>query len=251
MSFFGKFPRARSDGDEARSDAASHSESYLHTGANTPPSLYDKAREQFVEIYGSAQVSSARMFLISVGCIVLGLASVASLAFVLPLKTVTGFLVPVNPDGTVNRPVEVQRVDPNTAVIKAELGRWAEAVYAIDPLRSSELLRWANARTADKGVTQFGEFRARERIFERMSREPDMVREVKVTAVDVSQKGTAFVFLTTTERLGAGAPAPDKVKKFRVTLNYRLLPPTQEKDLLANPLGLFVTQFSDVEERAL
>ena len=45
MSFFGKFPRARSVGDEARSDAASHSESYLHTGANTPPSLYDKARD--------------------------------------------------------------------------------------------------------------------------------------------------------------------------------------------------------------
>ncbi len=36
----------------------------------------------------------------------------------------------------------------------------------------------------------------------------------------------------------------------RVTLNYRLVPPTQEADLLTNPLGLYVTFFSDIEERA-
>ncbi len=252
MSLFGKFTRNRAEAEQVGQEVAAHRPgSYLHTGPNTPPSLFEQARDQFVEIYGAPLVANARMFLISAGCVTLALASVATLAFILPLKEVRPWVVPVTQEGTVNRPVEVQRIEPNVAVIKAELARWAEAVYAIDPLRSSELLKWANARTADKGVPQFAEFRARERIFERISREADMVREVKVTAVDVSQKGTAFIFVTTAERLGASTPAPDKVRKFRVTLNYRLLPPTQEKELLANPLGLFVTQFADVEERAL
>lgn len=249
MSIFGnKSTRQRGQSEQ---EGTSASGQYLTAGPNTPASLYNQAADKFAEIYGGPLVAANRMFVISFGCVALALASVGTVAFMLPLKEVRPWVVPVTPEGTVNRPVEVQRIDPNVAVIKAELARWAEAVYAIDPLRSSDLLRWANARTADKAVSQFAEFRARERIFERISREADMVREVKVTAVDVSQKGTAFIFLTTAERMTAGSPAPDKVKKFRVTLNYRTLTPTQEKDLLANPLGLFVTHFADIEERAL
>lgn len=224
---------------------------YLQSAPNTPASLYEQAESRFAEIYGSAMVSANRSFLVAFGCILLALASVASLATIFPLKEVRPWVVEVNPTtGVVNKPVQIDRVDPNTAVIKSELARWAEAVYMLDPLRSSEALRWANARTADKAVVQFAEFRSREKIYERMRSEPDMVREAKVAAVDVSRKGTAFIYVTTTERVGAGAPLPEKMKRTRVTLNYRLVPPSQEADLLANPLGLYVTFFSDTEERA-
>lgn len=224
----------------------------LRAAGNAPASLYSDAAGKFAEIYGSSMVGQGRMFLIAMSSLLLGLAALGTLAFVLPLKEVRPWVVEVNPgNGVVNRPIEVQRIDPNVAVIKAELGRWAEAVYAIDPIRTSEALRWANARTADKAVGQFAEFRSRERIFERINREPEMVREVRVTAVDVSQRGTAFIFLTTSERVGSTAPAPEKTKKYRVTLNYKLMPGTQEKEILANPLGLYVTFFADTEERAL
>lgn len=224
---------------------------YLKSVGNTPPSVYEQAEAKFAEIYGSSMVSANRSFLVAFGCILLASASIATVATVLPLKEVRPWVVEVNPTtGVVNKPVQIDRIDPNTAVIKSELARWAEAVYMIDPLRSSEALRWANARTADKAVAQFAEFRAREKIYERMRTEPDMVREAKVAAVDVSRKGTAFIYVTTSERVGAGAAAPEKTKRMRVTLNYRLVPPTQEADLLTNPLGLYVTFFSDIEERA-
>ena len=217
---------------------------------NTPPSVYAQAETKFAEIYGSAQVQAQRAFVLAFGCVLLALVSLATLAFLLPLKEVRPWVVEVQPaTGVVNRPVQVERIDPSTAVIKAELARWAEAVYAIDPLRSSEALRWANGRTADKAVGQFAEFRAREKIYERMRSEPDLVREAKVAAVDVSRKGTAFIFLTTTERVGAAAPDPARSRRMRVTLNYRMVLPTREADLLANPLGLFVTFFSETEER--
>jgi type IV secretion system protein VirB8 len=219
---------------------------------NHPVSLQSEAADTFSEIYGSSKVQAARWFLVALASLALAIASVILVATMLPLKEVKPWVIEVNPtSGVVNRPIEVQRVDPNLAVVKAELARWAEAVYAIDPVRSSEALRWANARTADKAVNQFAEFRSRERIFERINREPELVREAKVNAVEAAQKGTAFIYLTTTERVGASPASADKTKRFRVTINYRLVPPTQEQDLLSNPLGLFVTFFADAEERAL
>lgn len=225
---------------------------YFEQAGNTPPSIYSKGARDFAEIYGSSKVEAARWFLVALVAMVLGLAGLLTAASVLPLKEVRLWVLEVNPaTGIANRPVEVQRIDPNLSVIKAELARWAEAVYSIDPARSSEALKWANARSADKAVGQFAEFRSRERIYERIQREPDMVRQVRVTAVDASQKGTAFIFLTTTERVGAAPPDPAKTKRFRVNINYRLVPATLEGELLSNPLGLFVTFFADTEERSL
>ncbi len=229
-----------------------HGAAYFEQADNTPPSVYDKGARDFAEIYGSSKVEATRWFLVALVGLVLGLVGLLTAASVLPLKEVRLWVLEVNSTtGVANRPVEVIRIDPNIAVIKSELARWAEAVYAIDPARSSEALRWANARSADKAVGQFTEFRSRERIFERIQREPELVRQVSVTAVDASQKGTAFIFLTTTERVGTAPPDPAKTKRFRVTINYKLVPATQEAELRANPLGLFVTFFADTEERSL
>ena len=235
--------------DDARGAVASVD--YLQSAANTPASLYAQAEGKFAEIYGSSLVSANRWFLVAFGAILVALASIASVATIFPLKQVRPWIVEVNPTtGVVSKPVQIDNVDPNMAVIKSELARWAEAVYMIDPLRSEAALRWANARTANKGVQQFAEFRAREKVYERMRTEPDMIREVKVTAVDASRKGTAFIYVATTERVGAAPPTPEKSKRVRVTLNYVLVPPTSEAALLSNPLGLYVTFFSDAEERA-
>lgn len=224
----------------------------LDQQGNTPPALFGVAEAKFAEIYGSSKVEAARWFIGAMLALLLAITAVASIAFILPLKEVRPWVVEINPaTGIVNRPVQVEHIDPNIAVVKAELARWVEAVYTIDPLRSSDLLRWANSRSADKAIGQFTEFRGRERIFERIRNEPEMVREVKVTAVDASQRGTAFIFVTTMERVGSKPASADKVKRYRVTLNYRLIPATQEADLLANPLGILVTFFSDAEERAL
>lgn len=219
---------------------------------NTPLAQHDRAAQEFAEIYGSAKVGQARMFLLALGMCAITILSLAMLAFIFPLKEVRPWVVEVNPGtGVINKPIAVEMVTPNVAVIRSELARWSEAVFMIDPLRSSEALRWANERAAEKAVQQFGEFRSRERIYERMRSEPDMVREAQVTAVDASREGTAFIYLTTQERLGAGAPPPDRMKRWRITLNYRLKPPTQESEMLLNPLGLYVTYFSAIEERAL
>jgi len=223
----------------------------LAKAANTPASVFEEAAAGFAEIYGSSMVREQRWFIVTTLCVLLAISTVAAIALLLPLKQVRPYVVEVNPGtGMVNRPVEVLNVDPSLAVIKSELARWTEAMYTLDPLRTREAQRWATERVADKAVGQAAEFRARERVYERITREPDLVREAKVAAVDASQKGTAFVFVTTTERVGAGTPTGEQIKRYRLTINYKLLPPTDEAKLIANPLGLYVTFFSDVEERS-
>lgn len=247
MSFFKKSRPNRN----ADHDIVDVSDQVRVKAENLPPSLDERGAARFAEIYGSSKVEAGRWFLVAIASIVLAMISVLSIVFMLPLKEIRPWVVEVNPTtGVVNKPVEVQKINPNFAVVKSELARWAEAAYTIDPQRTPELLRWANARSADKAIGQFAEFRSRERIYERIQKEPDNVREVKVNAVDAAQDGTAFIYLTTTDRSGFSTPGAEKIKSYRITLKYRFSQATQEKDLLANPLGILVTYFSDAEDRS-
>lgn len=243
-------PRDPFDTDHDSADRKASAPS-LDRLANTPLAVYADAGGLFAEIYGGALVSARRSWLVAVGCLFIAALAVIAIVALLPLKEVRPWYIEQDAaSGTYTRPVESIKVEPNQAVIRSELARWVEATYTIDPQRTDELQRWALSRTADKAGSQAQEFRARERVFERIAREPELIREAKVSAVDATQKGTAFVFVTTTDRTGSQAPGLDQTRRYRVTLNYKLSPPTDEAKLLANPLGIFVTYFSDVEDRA-
>ncbi len=221
----------------------------LQSHPNTPVAAFEDGANKFAEIYGSSMVSSNRMFILSLVALMLAVTAVGAVTVLLPLKEVRPWLVEVDArTGVVNKPIEVQKVTPNIAVVQAELSRWIEAVYTLDPLRTNELFKYANVRSREKAIGQFTEFRVRERVFERLQREPGLIREVKVSSVDASQTGIAFAFLTTTERVGRDSEP--KEKRLRLTMHYQLDPPKNQTDLLANPLGMYVVFFNEAEERA-
>lgn len=246
MKFFRKNASEEDDGEFGGVQRRPRS---LQDHPNTPAAVLSDGARQFAEIYGSSMVQSQRMFILAVAGVLLAIAAVLAIVLMMPLKEVRPWVVETNPDtGRINRPIEVQKISPNLSVIKAELGRWAEAVYTIDNIRTPELFKFANARSREKAIAQFTEFRIAEKIFERIAREPKLSREVRVTSVDASQKGIAFIFLTTIER--GGASNGDVVsKQYRLTAHYMLDPANQETDLLQNPLGLFITFFNAAEER--
>ena len=222
----------------------------LRAQPNTPVAAYEDGAQKFAEIYGSAMVNSGRMFVIAVIAILLAILAVGAVMGLTPLKEVAPYVIEVNSGtGLVNKPIEIQKITPNIAVVKAELAHWVEAVYAIDPLRTRDLYQYANVRARGKAIAQFSEFRVRERTFERLQKEQGLVREVQVTSVDASQNGVAFVFLKTRERTGNQSPDESKSRRFRLTIHYQLDPPTQEAELLANPLGVYVNYFNEIEEK--
>jgi len=246
MSLFGN-----KSGNERRRGVTVGSSEAVERHPNTPIAAFGDGQGEFAEIYGSSKVASARFFILSLVAMGLALVAVGALLMLMPLKEVRPWVVEVNTtSGVVNRPVEVQKITPNVAVVKAELARWVEAVYTIDALRTPELYKYANSRSRDKAIGQFTEFRVRERTFERMQKEPGLVREVRVTSVDASQSGIAFVFLTTVERMGKEVSTAEKTKNYRLTLHYQIDPAKSEIELLSNPLGIYVAFFNEAEERA-
>jgi type IV secretory pathway TrbF-like protein len=221
----------------------------LSESPSAPPGLFRDPIGEFAEIYGSALVGQQRMFLIACLCVVLAFASF--LMYVLNSRSniAVPWIVEVNErQGIVSKPVKVEPVRPADAVLKAELAKWIEKVFTIDQLRTRELFGEANVMTSGLGTEQFREFRIRHAIAERMNRDKSLQRRAEVRSVDVSTPGVAFIFLGTQEAQGTNASAA--TGSWRVTLKYDLIPPQSEKEILANPLGLFITSMNVTEEEA-
>lgn len=205
-------------------------------------------KDEFAEIYGNARAAQTSMFIVA--CLV----SMVALALVFALwsstheKVAIPWLVEVNPStGDIARPVRMETVTPNQAVITAEIARWLEAVFTIDPKQSLTLMSEANRKTTGKAVGQFRDFRIEHDVMNKIQKEPQYLRFAKVTSVDMSQKGFAFAFVTTHEVNADGKNV--NYTNYRVRVDYALSPPKTKEAILANPLGFFVTLFSPMEER--
>lgn len=219
----------------------------LSAQADRPVGVFDDPAGEFAEIYGGAKVAQLRMFLLAGGAVcVTGVAIVA--LFLISQKSVAvPWLVEVSDtNGIVSKPVRIERVRPSDAVIKAELARWATKVFTIDKLLTPRYFREANVMTKGLGEAQFTEFRITQNVVDRMAKDATLQRKATVTSVDVSQRGVAFVFVSTQEARGTSANAANS--RFRLTLKFELEAPKTEAEILANPLGIYVTSMNVSEE---
>lgn len=246
ISFFSRNPKPTGlHGAMAPKSAAK----LLREHPNTPPSAFGDGSGEYAEMMGAGAVSNTRMFILGLLGFVVGIGALVTVSLLLPLKTIETHLVEVDPvHGVVGKPIKVENVTPNRAVVEAELAKWIASVYTLDQLRTNDNFKFAVARTRSKAIGQFTEFRNREQVYKRLQQETGLIREVKVRSVDASSTGLAFAFVNTEERVGRESEA--KVKQIRLTLHYELDPPKNHTDLLANPLGIYVTFFNEAEERA-
>ncbi|PKO68694.1 MAG: type IV secretion system protein [Betaproteobacteria bacterium HGW-Betaproteobacteria-16] len=222
----------------------------LSTHSERPPGMYEDASQRFSEIYGSSMVNGQRMFILAV--IAMGLVVATVFAFFQSASdnVAQPWLVEVNPEtGLVDRPVRITSVRPSDAVIKAELARWATKVFTIDKVLTPDYFRDAIVMSRGLAISQFSEFRVSQDIVARMVQDPTIQRTPTITSVDVSQSGVAFVFLTTREARANISGA--ETTRYRLTLKYEISPPKTEREILNNPLGLFVTSMNVSEEGAV
>ncbi len=214
---------------------------------DAPVGMFKDPAQEFAEIYGSAMVGQNRMFVLAGLLGVVTLFAVAAMFSLASKSTAVPWLVEVNNDGGVlSRPVKIENIQPNQAVIKSELAKFIVNIFTLDKALSPRYFVDANVMTSGLGTTKFANFRTSENVAQRLAKEPDMTRFASVTSVDISQRGIAFVFVSTQETRGALtgiAPA-----KWRVTLKYELTSPKTEEEILKNPLGLFVTDLNITQE---
>lgn len=216
---------------------------------STPVGVFSDPVNAFAEIYGGAKVGEQRMFVVAVAAIALALAAFAMYVVNSRSNIAVPWLVEVNgQQGVINKPVRIETVRPSDAVLKAELAKWIQKIFTIDNLRSKQLFGEANKMTKGLGTEQFTEFRVKQNVTERMTRDVTLQRRAEVRSVDVSQKGVAFLFLSTHEAQGNNPNSASAA--YRVTLKYEINPPQTEEEILANPLGLYITSMNVTEEGA-
>jgi type IV secretory pathway TrbF-like protein len=209
--------------------------------------MYDDAAGKFAEIYGPALVGNARMFVVACAALAVAVAAVGGMYQLSIKSTATPWLVEVSKDGGVlSKPVRIESIQPNRAVVKAELAKFIRQIFTLDIALTPRYFREANVMTSGLATTKFSEFRVLENVAQRLSKEPDMTRIPTVTSVDMSQEGIAFVFLSTEETRGAITGVAKS--KWRVTLKYAMNPPKTEAEILENPLGLYITDLNITQE---
>ena len=194
-------------------------------------------------------VGQQRMFVVADLMTLVAVVAIVGIIFQAQNNVAVPWIVEVSRDqGVVAKPVRVENIRPSESVIKAELGRWAVKVFTIDAQRSNLMFRDANLWTKGLGTAQFTEFRVKQNVVERMTKDSSLQRTVEIKSVDASQSGVAFVFLKTQEAQGTNANAA--ATSYRLTLKYEIVPPKSEEEIQTNPLGIYITSMNVSEEGA-
>lgn len=204
-------------------------------------------KSEFAEIYGSALVGRRQNFILAVIAFLVAGFAMFGLIHIASNKTAIPWFVEIDKEtGQISKPIRVESVTPNMGVIRSQLAQFTEKCFTIDPKLSPVYQRECARSAIGRAVQQLRDFRAEHEIIQRIAKGNEF-RFAKARSVDVTTQGVAFIYLTTTELNDNGVEVDPR--NYRIRLDYVLIPPANEDELIANPLGLFVSLFNPSLER--
>ncbi len=213
---------------------------------NTPPIALAEPAQKFAELYGNAATNSSRWFLVSLVLLVIIFFLGFALMALAPLKKVVPYLVETNSEKLlVAQPFKIEEFRPDARFVKAEATTYVRNLMTIDPYLTRGNFENAMRRSTDKAVGKVKDLIQSDQPFERLAKQPGLVREAVVSSVDTSQPGVLFVTVTTNERLSQNPPI---VENWRFTIHYKTVPPETEAQLMDNPLGINFVYFERFKE---
>lgn len=176
------------------------------------------------------------------GVIVLSL----TIFVMMPLKKSIPFVVHVdNTTGEVSVPQQqvMSQFTPAWANESFFLRRWLSDLFTInqyltvqqyDP-RAREFIRGQNA------ITEYNDFRYEDQTFDRLAKDPTLVRDARITALTpiAGTKNGAVAEVTLTTRNAGQVTVVHKL----VTLYFVVLTPTDPREIIRNPIGIYITDF--------
>jgi type IV secretion system protein VirB5 len=209
--------------------------------ANAPVSAYERARRVWFEQYGSAVVERRRYFLLAALLTVACLAEALVIFRMMPLKTVVPYVIRVADTGAVSvNPMGAEVYRPGEREIRYFLADWIKKVMTINRNTSERLLTEAfTIFTRERASDEFRDFINRQKPIERAA--IGETRAVSVRAINfIAPESVVVSFVTETRRPGE----PPQIEDWRASINFRVIPPVSEKEILENPVGLYVTHFT-------
>ncbi len=216
------------------------------TLSNTPPAAEPdpKAVVQWYEAWGKSVVGRNRFFILSAFLAAAVVAMAVALAAITPLKTVQPYIVKVADTGQVFvDPAGTQAYEPGEAEKKYFLGKWVEYGWTIDSRFLTDYLEKAYNMTRDKAVAEFRELIEASRPAARLAENPSLTATPSISSINFIREDTALIRFHVTERTRMEKDTPI-VTYYAMTTRFIIDPPKTEKEILENPIGLFIVNFS-------
>ncbi len=218
----------------------------VNTMGNAPLTAYEQAKAEWAERMGSPIVEKNRWFLVSfllIICLLLGLLGYVQL---LPLKTVEPFVIEVEKLTGEARAsaMRAKSYVPQEREIRYFTAQWLRQLVNIDPA-TPDALQTAYYHVRGPAVEAFKEYLAKTKVFAEIKSDPSLRRTTEISSLTFIQDRIILARIVTTTRSTRFAPAQ---KRYVVNINFELEPPKEEKDLLFNPIGFYVTHFDFREE---
>ena len=208
-----------------------------------PVTPYQKAANEWDERIGNARVQAKNWRLAALAALALAAVLAGGLVFQSAKSTVVPYVVQVNGDGVVQAvgPARQTNFRPGKPVIEYFIVQFITKVRSIplDPVVAKN--QWLSAYDflRKNAANTLNEIAVREQPFSKIGQETVAVRIKSVMAlsrdsVQVRWEETSF----SKEGVSTG------VKGMTGIFNIEITPPADERKLRANPLGLFIRQFS-------
>lgn len=193
------------------------------------------------------RLDANRMTVLLVASVITNLALGIAISMMAPLKErVPYFVVADAKTGEVQvSSSAAQKFVANEQSRKYFAARFIRELLTIDTYRSRNDF-WPDAKAVvmGKAIGQFDAFMSTENPVKKLVDNPSLARNVEITRITIlpSAENVITADVTMTSLSGNGA-APQVVRR-AVTLNYILKPPESDSEMLRNPIGFYVTQFT-------
>lgn len=186
-----------------------------------------------------------RLAVAAVASAIASVAMAVTLFSLFPLKETKPYIIEVAKDGSAYVPPQAEAAEykPQMATIEFFLRRWVADAFTINQYSTVQTLD-PRARLFLRGTNAIGaynDFMAADGKFTRMAADPALVRDVEVVSVTPIAGTTNGVIIDT--RLTTRSQGEAREERRLVTVYYEFFRPENRKDVEANPIGIFVTDF--------
>ncbi len=193
----------------------------------------------------AAYLEANRMLVLLAVSMSANLVLVFGLAGLMPLKERIPYFVVSNKEtGAVQVSTNVaQKFVPDEQNIKYFSAKFVRELLTIDPYRSkSEFFPDVKTMVLGKGKSQVNDFFHTDNTFERMDKDPSLIRNVALQRITILPDAENEVMVTVKLTTMSNNGSEQSVTRM-VTLHYALEPVKSDAEALRNPIGFFVTQF--------
>lgn len=216
---------------------------------NSPLTAYDKAKAEWNRLNGDTVVNQGRFFVLA-ALMALAVIGMAGAIFALtPLKTVIPYTVQVDKITGETRALGItaERYTPNQQQMGYFIARFTQQLISLDPFLTENNLIESFRFVRGKAIEEFREYMQKNQPIVRIKQDPSLTRTVTINSLQFLDQNIAQVRITTQERSSersTTAPA----RRYVVVLHFVIDPPTDERVILQNPIGIYITHFSISEE---